>query len=117
MPLTVRGVVPAAPRQACLPLASARVGAVLRCGQDGDGRLIENACRRCDQSVALRGPMGWLPDRLPTAYSLALERGAGPSGFAVAWLERGASAGRSEIRHGPPWFSPTRRQRRGSWQQ
>jgi hypothetical protein len=38
MPLTVRGVVPAAPRQACLPLASARVGAVLRCGQDGDDR-------------------------------------------------------------------------------
>jgi hypothetical protein len=44
----------------------------LRGAQGGDGRLIENACRRCGQSVALRGPMGWLPDRLPTAYSLAL---------------------------------------------
>lgn len=30
---------------------------------------------------------------------LALERGAGPSGLAVVWLERGANARRSGIRH------------------
>ena len=36
--------------------------------------------------------MGWLTNRLPTACGLALERGASPSGLAVVWLERGASA-------------------------
>ena len=43
--------------------------------------------------------MGWLPNRLPTACGLALERGASLSVLAVAWLERGASASRSGIRH------------------
>ena len=43
--------------------------------------------------------MGWLPIRLPAACGLALERGASLPGLAVAWLERGASASRSGIRH------------------
>src|SRR5260370_20995496 len=43
--------------------------------------------------------MGWLPNRLPTACGLALERGASLSGLSVAWLERGPSACRSGIRH------------------
>jgi hypothetical protein len=34
--------------------------------------------------------MGWLSNRLPAACGLALERRAGLSGLAVAWLERGA---------------------------
>jgi hypothetical protein len=35
-------------------------------------RLIDNACRRCGPAVALRGPMGQLSNRLPTACGLAL---------------------------------------------
>jgi hypothetical protein len=42
--------------------------------------------------------MGWLPNRLPAACGLALERGASLSGLAVAWLERGTSAS-TGIRH------------------
>jgi hypothetical protein len=43
------------------------------------------------RAVALRGPTGWLLNRLP-AVCLALERGAGLPGLAAAWLERGANA-------------------------
>src|SRR6266478_1382654 len=57
--------------------------------------------------VAFRGPMGWLPNRLPAACGLALERGASLSGLAVAWLERGANARRSGIRHARHGPSPT----------
>ena len=41
--------------------------------------------------------MGWLPNRLPTACGLALYRGAGLSGLAVAWLERGATPADPEL--------------------
>jgi transposase len=34
-------------------------------------RLIENRRRRCGLVVAFRGPMGWLPNRLPAACGLA----------------------------------------------
>ncbi len=47
-----------------------------------DNRLFDNACRRCGRAVASRGPMGQIPNRLPTACGLALERGASPSGLA-----------------------------------
>src|SRR5258708_2683854 len=43
--------------------------------------------------------MGWLPNRLPAACGLALERGVSLSVLAVAWLKRGESASRSVIRH------------------
>jgi hypothetical protein len=36
-----------------------------------DIRLIETWGRRCGLVVAFRGPMGWLPNRLPAACGLA----------------------------------------------
>src|SRR5260370_8265423 len=50
--------------------------------------------------------MGWLPNRLPAACGLAYERGASLSGLAAAWLERGANADSSEIRHARRGASP-----------
>ena len=43
------------------------------------------------RAVALRGLVGWLPNRLP-AVCLALDRYASLPGLAVAWLERGQAA-------------------------
>jgi transposase len=50
--------------------------------------------------------MGWLSNRLPAVYGLAFERRASLSGLAVAWLKRGANAGRSGIRHARHGPSP-----------
>jgi len=58
----------------------------------GHFRLIDNPCKRYGRAVASRGPMGQLSNRLTTACSLALERGAGRRASPVVWLKRGASA-------------------------
>src|SRR5713101_5017383 len=71
-----------------------------------DNRLIETWCRRCALVVAFRGPMGWLSNRMPAVYRLAFERRASLSGLDVAWLKRGANAGRSGIRHARHGPSP-----------
>src|SRR5260221_13175066 len=56
--------------------------------------------------VAFRGSVSWLSNRLPTVCGLAFERRVSLSGLAVAWLKRGANAGRSEIRHARHGPSP-----------
>ncbi len=60
--------------------------------------------------------MGWLPNRLPTACGVALERGASLSGLAVVWLERGASARRSPKSDMPAavFYFPDKRSGHGS---
>jgi hypothetical protein len=65
-------------------------------------RLIETPARRCGFAVAFERSDGLAPEPPADRVSnvgLALDRGACPSVLAVAWLERGASASRSGIRH------------------
>jgi hypothetical protein len=78
-------------------------------------RLIDNPPMRCGSVVAFRGPMGWLPNRLPTACGVALERGAGLSGLAVVWLERGVSAS-PRNQTCPPRFFYFPEDKERSWQ-
>src|SRR6266567_860155 len=53
-------------------------------------------------TIALRGPMGWLPNRLPAAVAWLDIDVPARRALAVAWLERDATANRSGIRNHAP---------------
>ena len=52
-------------RIAHAPKRQLHIVRVAGCSRRPCSRLIENYCMRCGLVVAFRGPMGWLPDRLP----------------------------------------------------